>query len=232
MKIAENVVMLELTDERGTYRPTFIWDENERILIDTGLPGQLDMIRAQLDPLGFRPENITKVILTHQDMDHIGCAGELQAFGARILAHRDEAPYLEGAKMSVRLSELAEKIEKCGSDDMKYEREYLEKAKLDAPKYYVKVDHALEDREVLDCCGGIEVIHTPGHMPGHIALRLLKHNIIVSGDAANIIADKFIGPNPVFTSQERMPQAMDSFGKLLELKSKMFLCFHGGVHIN
>ncbi|MCL2852455.1 MAG: MBL fold metallo-hydrolase [Defluviitaleaceae bacterium] len=229
MKIADNVAVLEIKDERGAYCPTLVWDENEVILIDTGLPGQLDLIRAAMEPLGFKPEDITKVIITHQDMDHIGCVNELRALGAKALAHKDEVPYLEGELMPVRLADMAEDIEKHGSN-WSGEREYFEKAKADAPKYYIKVDRKLSDREYLDCCGGIEIIHTPGHMPGHIALHLLKDNIIVAGDAANIIHDKFIGPNPVFTNQERMPQANESFEKIRSLRPKMIVCFHGGIH--
>ena len=230
MKITDNIAMLELTDERGTYRPTLVWDEHERILIDTGLPGQLDLLSMALKPLGFELRDITKVIVTHQDIDHIGCVNELRGIGAQILAHEAEVPYLEGDKMAVRLAELAEDIGSRGGGVCDGELESFEQAKAEAPNYYIKVDRALRDGELLDCCGGIKVVHTPGHMPGHIVLHLLKDNIIVSGDAANIIDGKFAGPNPVFTSHERMPQAQDSFAKMMDLKPGMVLCFHGGVH--
>jgi len=229
MKVADNIAMLELTDERGTYRPTFIWDDHERIMVDTGLPGQLGLIAAALEPLGFRPSDITKVIVTHQDLDHIGCVNDLRALGASVLAHEDEIPYLDGTKTSVRLAEL--ELDLASRDNVSPgEREYLEQARADAPKYHFKVDRALRDGEVLEYCGGIRVIHTPGHMPGHIVLHLLASDILVSGDAANIIDGKFIGPNPVFTGETRMPQAQESFAKLMALKPRTILCFHGGVH--
>jgi len=42
--------------------------------------------------------------------------------------------------------------------------------KLDYLEFTVNVDKTLEDGEELPFCGGITVIHTPGHTPGHICL--------------------------------------------------------------
>jgi len=230
VKIADNIVVLDLTDERGTYHPTLVWDEHEVVLIDTGLPGQLELISKAIAPLGFSLADITKVIITHQDHDHIGCVNELRHLGAQILAHKDEVPYLEGLKTPVRLSELEEDLKSRSESLNDGERDYYEQVKSNAPLFYTSVDRELDDGEVLDCCGGIKVVHTPGHMPGHIVLHLLGENIIVAGDAANVLVGEFVGPNPVFTSKARMPQAQESFTKMMALEPRLVVCFHGGVH--
>ncbi len=223
MKIANNVEMLEIGGENGVSRPVIISGENELVLIDTALPGQTELLREAVEKAGRRLEEITKVILTHQDLDHIGSAKILSDMGAEILAHELEAPYIQGEKTSVRLTDMESRFDLMSES----ERAFYERAKKGAPFFFVKIDRKLKDGEVLDLCGGIKVIHTPGHMPGHIALLLQESNIIVAGDAANITDGKLTGANPHFT--KNMEEAQASFEKMLALKPSSVACYHGGV---
>ena len=222
MRIANNVELLEIRDERGLLCPVLTWDDHEIVLIDTGLPGQIDLIREAVSAAGFGLENISKVILTHQDMDHIGCAKILSELGAEILAHEEEAPYLQGDKTSVRIAAMESRLDELNEG----ERLFYERVKQGAPQFYVKVDRLLKDHETLDFCGGVQVIHTPGHMPGHIALLLRDSQFIVAGDAANIADGRLVGANPDHTQD--MPLAQLSFQKMLDMHPKAVLCYHGG----
>ena len=91
-----------------------------------------------------------------------------------------------------------------------------------------KVDKTLEDGEVLPFCGGIQVIYTPGHTPGHICLYLKKYKTLVSGDALNVIEGKLYGPNPEFTYN--MEEAVASLEKLSQYDIETVICYHGGIY--
>ncbi|MDR1615631.1 MAG: MBL fold metallo-hydrolase [Syntrophomonadaceae bacterium] len=64
---------------------------NSLILVDTGFPRQTQQLREAIEKTGFSAERLTAIILTYQDIDHIGCAADLLklAPSAAIMAHRD-----------------------------------------------------------------------------------------------------------------------------------------------
>jgi glyoxylase-like metal-dependent hydrolase (beta-lactamase superfamily II) len=59
--------------------------------------------------------------------------------------------------------------------------------RLDAPKVEtvgeVAVSRTVNDGDVLDYCGGIDVIHVPGHSPGSIALYVGASHSLFAGDS-------------------------------------------------
>ena len=223
MKIANNVEMLEINGENGTLYPVLMWDDTELVLVDAVLPGQLEVLREAVSKAGFPLEKITKVIITHQDMDHIGCAKILSELGAEIFAHETEAPYIQGDKTSVRILDMEARLHEMNED----ERAFYERVKMGAPYFFVHVDRLLNDGETLDFCGGVKIIHTPGHMPGHIALLLEQSNILIAGDAANIQDGALVGANPQYSQD--MQEAQVSFEKLLNSKPASVVCYHGGL---
>ena len=46
----------------------------------------------------------------------------------------------------------------------------------------VAIDQPLTDGEVLPIAGGIEVVHTPGHCAGHVALLWRPGRMLFAGD--------------------------------------------------
>ncbi|MCL2163644.1 MAG: MBL fold metallo-hydrolase [Oscillospiraceae bacterium] len=222
MRLTNNVEMLEIKGERGYLYPVLTWGDNELVLIDTALPGQTDALREAVKEAGHSFDGITKVILTHQDLDHIGSAKTLSDMGAKILAHELEAPYIQGEKTSIRLSDMESRLDKLDEG----ERAFYERVKKGAPDFFVHVDKSLKDGEKLDICGGIRIIHTPGHMPGHISLFLEESGIIIAGDSANIGNNKLIGADPHFTKD--MGKADASFQKMMATGPTAFVCYHGG----
>jgi len=223
MKIAKNVEMLEIAGERGTLYPVLVWDDDNLVLVDTGLPMQTDALSKAVEEAGHTLAKITKVILTHQDLDHIGSAKTLAGTGAEIFAHELETPYIQGDKTSIRLSDMEIRLDELDEG----ERAFYERAKKGAPYFYVHVDKPLKDGDRLDICGGIKILHTPGHMPGHIAVLLEESNILVAGDAANIAAGKLVGADPQFTND--MEQAAESLSKIKSCASASIVCYHGGL---
>ena len=61
-----------------------------------------------------------------------------------------------------------------------------------------EVDVTLHGGDVLDICGGCEVIDTPGHTPGHISLYLPAQGTVVTGDAMVLEQGSPAVANPQF----------------------------------
>jgi len=47
----------------------------------------------------------------------------------------------------------------------------------------VPVVGELVDGQVLDIAGGVQVLHTPGHTPGHISLLHADSGVLITGDS-------------------------------------------------
>lgn len=161
MEIAKGVEMLHLEFQEYIIHPILLWDDEMAVLIDTGFPGQIEDIRIEMGKVGVSFDELKAVILTHQDIDHIGSLPELlQNCGSniKVYAHDLDKPYIEG------------------------ELPLLKDAQVQNPPKG-KVDDTLVDGQELPYCGGILIIHTPGHTPGHISLYLRQSKTLIAGDS-------------------------------------------------
>ena len=224
MKITDNIEMLEIMGMGNTIYPTLAWDTENLVLIDTGFPGQADVIVNAIAAVGFSAEDISHIILTHQDIDHIGCAMDLLKLTptAIILAHSDEAPYIDGRKTPIKLAAMLEHYDSFPEDS----KAWCDKLAAGFANRKIHVSHTLFDGEILPVCGGIEVIHTPGHTPGHICLFMRESGILVGGDAVNIIDGKLTGPNPQHTFD--MELGLQSMRKIEKYPKNALISYHCG----
>lgn len=230
MKVANGVEMLELTmnltGNPSMIHPSLIWDNETVILVDAGMPGQLQSIREAMDKAGVPFNRLNKVILTHQDIDHIGSVPQiLQESDHRIevLAHEADKPYIEGEKPLIKMNKerLAKMLESLPEE----RRKQAEALFANPPK--ASVDTTLEDAQQLSYCGGITVIYTPGHTPGHISLYLNQSKILITGDAMVAANGQLLGPSPQATPD--METAMKSLKKFTQYDIAAVICYHGGV---
>lgn len=206
-----NIATLHLTmnssGEQKVIHPTLIWDDEDVILIDTGVPCQLEVIRAEMENLGIPFSRLTKIILTHHDYDHIGSLPEILLKSEQkitVLAHHLAKPYIEGEKRLLKLKDDSHIVPPTA-----------------------RVDQLVDDEEVLPECGGIKIIFTPGHTPDHISLYHLESKTLIAGDATISVNGHLLGPNPHYTLD--MNEANNSIGKLLEYELEQIICYHGGV---
>lgn len=229
MLINEGLALLEIEmQEKNCFYPVLLWDENETILFDTGMPWQQKQFETEIEKYGKSIKDLTKIILTHQDFDHIGGLAILQrASGgkAKIFSHVDEKPYIQFEKPPVkggpdRFGELAVGLSKMGLISEASSEKAMELLKT-------QVDITFNDGNQLDILGGLEVIHAPGHTPGNICIYLKAYKVLISGDTVNIADGKLVGPNPVYTPN--MELAIESLKKLLNYDIKAILCYHGGI---
>ncbi|MCL1857743.1 MAG: MBL fold metallo-hydrolase [Oscillospiraceae bacterium] len=197
MKITDNIAMLEIAGNGGVIYPTLIWGDGHLILADAGFPGQTELIKQAIADAGFNARDLTEIIITHQDMDHVGCVPDLLKLAPKIkiLTHIDEAPYIDGRKTPIKLAAMIDNYDNLPDD----RKAWCDKMIAALPNWRIITNQELTDGEILPYCGGIEIVHTPGHTPGHICLYFRESKIIVGGDALNITNGQMSGPNPQHT---------------------------------
>jgi len=213
----------------NTIFPALIKDEKELILVDCGYPGFLPLIRAASLEKGVNLDDLTKAIITHHDFDHIGSLAALKRIypGISVLSSQEEERYINGMEKSLRLQQ-AEAIYDKLPDDQKAGAMSFHKM-LEAIEK-VSVDGLLKDGDCLPWCGGMEIVATPGHMPGHISIYLKEHKTLISGDALVVENNHLAIANPQYTLD--LAEAKRSIGKLLNYDIERVICYHGGVFAN
>lgn len=210
--LPDGVHTLALTYDRDgrtlTLNPTAVETDHGVVLVDVGVPGSVDLVRDALADAGLALADVSMVLLTHHDGDHAGSLAELETEAdVVVLAHEDEAPYVDGREHPV----------KSDPDDERYPP---------AP-----VDVELTGGETFRTdAGPMRVVETPGHSPGHVSLYFPESGFLVAGDALtndNEGTDSFGGPKPQFTPE--MDLAVESVGTLAALDVETTHCFHGGT---
>jgi glyoxylase-like metal-dependent hydrolase (beta-lactamase superfamily II) len=230
MRIADRVEALELVMSfmggESTIHPTLLWaGDDGATLIDTGVPGLLPQIGEKLRALGLQVSDIRRILITHQDVDHIGSAQALvEATGARVFAHEADVPYIEGERRLLKMdsSRFEQRIKTLPAD----QRERIRALLASPPR--VKVDQKLSGGEELPFHGGIVVIPTPGHTPGHVCYYVKSSALLVAGDALIVKDGNLEGPNPAATPD--MSGAIASLARLLTYPAERVLCYHGGLY--
>lgn len=229
--MTNHLEMLEVKIPRGdqftTIYPTLTWDENHLVLFDTGFPHTSPFIVEAIKRAGFDATDLTDIILTHQDVDHIGGCRELLALApkAHTYAHETDAPFIDGFKVPTKLDALQQKID-AGETLSQGDQTFYSMLKAGFDYAQLPIDRLLKDGDVLDFCGGIETIFTPGHTPGHASFYLQESQTIICGDAANIAEGKMIGSNPRMTWDTA--QAETSLEKIKSYHPIDIISYHTG----
>jgi glyoxylase-like metal-dependent hydrolase (beta-lactamase superfamily II) len=156
-----------------TANPYLIIDPDGLTLIDAGLPGSHRKILRYLAGLGYAPKDLKRILITHADFDHVGGLAALQAAtGARVFASRVEAQAMAEGHPSRPLKPRSVIVKLL----------FTAMAGLFKPTS-VQVDELLADGQTLPVLGGLRVVETPGHTPGHISLFAPSAGILFCGDS-------------------------------------------------
>lgn len=205
MEIFKGVEMLQLEFHGNIIHPTLLWDQEIAVLIDTGFTGQIEDLREEMEKVGVSFDKLKVIILTHQDIDHIGSLPEiLQECGStiKVYAHELDKPYIQG------------------------DLPLLKDGHIENPPKG-KVKDTLIDGQELSYCGGIRVIHTPGHTPGHVSLYLKQSKTLIAGDSMYSVDGVIRGihlPTVLDLKEARL-----SLKKYLDLDIESVVCYHGGL---
>ena len=210
---------------KSVIHPVAIRDENGIILFDAGYPDQADDIEQALADIGGTIADITAIVLSHHDHDHIGSLAELKRRNPkiRVLSGAKEADYISGKKTSLRLLQALEYNKTLTGDEKEFGERFA--------RYLETVEHCPVDDVVQDLdylCDGVRVIGTPGHTPGHISLLLEKEKLLLAGDALAIENGKLAKANPKFTLDKE--EALKSVEKIKNLNLERISCYHGNMY--
>jgi glyoxylase-like metal-dependent hydrolase (beta-lactamase superfamily II) len=146
------------------------------VLIDTGWPNKTDAIFRAVQDSGHDPEKIRHLVLTHGHIDHAGSAAEvIQRTGARAYAHSADLDLIHEGK--------AEHPGTSITPGIIPHIVYLLFIKPGGTTYQACTVHqTLQDGQRLPMAPDVEVIHSPGHCAGHIALLLRNEGVLIAGD--------------------------------------------------
>ncbi len=163
----------------GAVNWTLVTDERGVMLIDAGYPGDRENVLTSLRQLGYQPEDVRAILLTHAHIDHLGSAiWFAKTHGTPVYCHADEVGHAK--------------------------REYLEQASpIDVAKNIWRptwarwTAHLVRDgglsREGIPTTqpltaevaaslpGNPMAIPTPGHTGGHCSY--VVDGVLISGDA-------------------------------------------------
>jgi glyoxylase-like metal-dependent hydrolase (beta-lactamase superfamily II) len=230
MKIAPGVTMLDLTNNMmgapSSYHPTLLWDGTTVLLVDTGLPGMLPQLHETINHTGAAYSRLDHIIITHHDIDHIGNLANLtheMPGKVKVLAYTEEIPYINGSQRPLKLAQMEDHLDTLPAD----RKAFYERMKSGFQGSFAPVDQGLSDGEVLPYCGGITVIHTPGHTLGHMCLYLQEKKILIAGDALRV-EDGKLTPTPPSMNYD-MDQYWLSLAKLAGFEIDSVICYHGGA---
>jgi glyoxylase-like metal-dependent hydrolase (beta-lactamase superfamily II) len=144
-------------------------DDGSLTLVDAGLKRAEKKVLAALASLGKAPQDVQRIVLTHAHQDHAGgLAGAKAATGANVLAHDRDALYLQSGKPPQL-------------DHSRLSGRLMNRVRGGFGK--VDVGETFQDGELLPIGGGLRVVHTAGHSPGHVSLLHEPTGVLITGDA-------------------------------------------------
>jgi glyoxylase-like metal-dependent hydrolase (beta-lactamase superfamily II) len=155
---------------------------NDLTLIDTCFVKDVPKLETYLRDIGHSVEEIYSIVLTHVHIDHTQAVNEIKKISgghAKIYSHWIEAGYLannpkyRGPPTHEVVTQILQKYGIRNEDLIKrfgsFEQEQI------------IVDHELRDGDMVG--KKLQVIHTPGHTPGHISLYSEEERIIFGADS-------------------------------------------------
>lgn len=232
MKIVDGVYMLEISaevmGERAIIYPTVICEgSNDITLIDAGYPGQIQELRRRFENEGLVLNDIQRIVISHQDIDHIGGVSiivEENTSAVEVLCHEMEKTYIDGSEIPVKLAQLESTLDFL-PDNMKMIYGKLKSSFHDCK---VDIDTTLVHNQKLTFGRGIRIIHTPGHTPGHICLYLEESKILVAGDILTIKDGELAKLDANINYDNELNNK--SIRQLLDYDIEALICYHGGIY--
>jgi glyoxylase-like metal-dependent hydrolase (beta-lactamase superfamily II) len=143
-------------------------------LIDAGFPGKEAAVFGAIRGLGRSSNQLKHLIFTHGHPDHIGSAAAIvRETGARTYMHPLDIPAAESGGPFRPMRPAPGLLGQVLCRLFFHPEERMEPIAIDQP---------LTPGETLPIAGGFEVIHTPGHCAGQVALLWHPGRMLFAGD--------------------------------------------------
>jgi glyoxylase-like metal-dependent hydrolase (beta-lactamase superfamily II) len=179
----------------------YLVEDDPLTIVDTGPndPGSLAQLEQALADLGRRIEDLERVVITHQHIDHFGLASVIvERSGAEVCAIDAVVPWLERypEHRKIEMSYRAMLMRRHGVPELLIAPALESEARYQAWDPSVPVDHALSAEEVLEFADRrLTVIPRPGHSPFDTVFLDEQRGVLFAGD--HLISH--ISSNPLIT---------------------------------
>ncbi|WHT39950.1 MBL fold metallo-hydrolase [Myroides sp. mNGS23_01] len=224
MQIVNFTIEQEVAGQIISLGPTVIKTADEVLLVDCGYEETFTQFKVELAKLGTPLAAITKIVISHDDIDHLGALPLFVEENPTIQVYCSaiEQDAVTGAIKSERLEQAEASLKQLPAEYRSWAENFI--SRLNNIKR-IPVNHTLEDGDyVVD---EIQVIHTPGHTKGHLSLFDHQTKTLIANDALVIEEGRLNIANPQFTLDMR--QAVASVKKIKQLQPAKIICYHGGV---
>jgi len=143
-------------------------------LIDAGYPNKEAAVLGAIRALGRSPRQLKHLIFTHGHPDHIGSgAAIVRETGARTYMHPLDTPMAETGGPFRPMTPAPGLLRRILCNLLYHPEERMEPVAINEP---------LTAGKILSIAGGFDVIHTPGHCAGQVALPWLPGRVLFAGD--------------------------------------------------
>jgi glyoxylase-like metal-dependent hydrolase (beta-lactamase superfamily II) len=184
-------------------------------VIDTLFDSDAHVLVDLIKSLGKSVSDLKHIILTHAHRSHIGGAAELKRLsGATVYAHEWEADIIAGEREAQRVSPWPRRP---------WRVYYIQLGLALGVNGHVPclVDQTLRDG---DHVGALQVVHTPGHTPGHLCFHWPERRFLHAGDAV-VTYPRVTAGWPGLTLNFK--QSRDSLGRLADVGAEILGVGHG-----
>ena len=180
-EVVENLYLIKLGASN-----VYLIDHGDQGLtvVDAGFPADSAEIEEGIVSIGREPSELTDIVITHAHPDHLGSAAHLSAGGTIPIS----LPFKEADIARSGRFEVTEAKPLPGLfNRFLFWFLIARKSPYEFPGFQPQKD--LVGGETLKLGGSaLDVVHTPGHTPGHVSLLWKQdRNVLIAGDAvANI----------------------------------------------
>ena len=208
----------------------FVVEDGGRLTaVDAGLPGFRSDLRADVERLGHRLEDVDAVVLTHSDADHTGVAPALRDAGARVLIHADDEGTLRRPGPKGGDASPGHLVPNLWRPSLLRMMVHMARAGGARPPR-IEGAETFSDGDVLDVPGSPRVVHTPGHTPGHCVLLFERQGALFVGDAMctwNVLTGRR-GPHVMPSAfNVDTDECFESLARIEGLQAQVVLSGHG-----
>ncbi|WP_096188809.1 MBL fold metallo-hydrolase [Evansella halocellulosilytica] len=211
------------------YIHQYLMVENESVLlIDVGMKETpTEVLQPALQELDLSMNQLKTVVISHADVDHFSGGASLKDLAKHVtlMAHKRDAPWIESKKKI--MEERYFYYEPFGvshdEETKQWFKDGLQETNVDIQLNGNESIHLGSDRY-------IDIIHTPGHTPGHLSFYDRKNRACIILDAIlwkglYDVEKKIVSPPPYYT----ISSYLKSIEKIMSLDIDVLLTGHYDV---